>query len=74
MSYGLLHNSRLGAVLSLCIVDKSSANGEDGATRIRPNPATRFFTDNVQHGLCIYLEDARPPTIRKYDTRFFLEK
>jgi hypothetical protein len=44
-----------GAVLSLYIVDKLSANGKDGAICIRPNPATRFFTDNVQHGLCIYL-------------------
>jgi len=54
MSYGLSHNSRLGAVLSPCIIDESSINNEDGI-RIRPNPATRFFTDDVQHGLCIYL-------------------
>ena len=55
MSYGLSHNSRLGAVLSPCIIDESSVNSEDGTIRIRPNPATRFFTDDVQHGLCIYL-------------------
>ena len=55
MSYGLSHNSRLGAVLSPCIIDKSSTNSEDGTIRIRPNTATRFFTDDVQHGLCIYL-------------------
>ena len=35
--------------------DESSVNSEDGTIRIRPNPATRFFTDDVQHGLCIYL-------------------
>jgi hypothetical protein len=55
MSYGLSHNLRLGAVHSPCIVDESSANGEDGPIRIRPNPATRFFTNDVQHELCIYL-------------------
>ena len=55
MSYGLLHNLHLGAVLSPCIVNKLSANGEDGVIRIRPNPTTRFFTDNVQYKLCIYL-------------------
>jgi hypothetical protein len=55
MSYGLSHISRLGAVLSPCIVDESSANGEDSVIHIRPNPATRFFTDNVQHELCMYL-------------------
>jgi len=55
MSYGLSHNSRLGAVLSPCIIDESSTNSEDGTIRIRPNTATRFFTDDVQHGLCIYL-------------------
>ncbi|KAL3806619.1 hypothetical protein ACHAXA_004423 [Cyclostephanos tholiformis] len=55
MSYGLSHNSRLGAVLSPCLIDESYVNSEDGTIRIRPNPATRFFTDDVQHGLCIYL-------------------
>jgi hypothetical protein len=55
MSYGLSHNSRLGAVLSPCIIDESSKDSDDGTIRIRPNPATRFFTDDVQHGLCIYL-------------------
>ena len=35
--------------------DESSVNSEDGTIRIRPNPATRFFTDDVQHGLRIYL-------------------
>jgi hypothetical protein len=55
MSYGLSYNSRLGAVLSPCITDESSENGKDSMIRIRPNPATRFFTDNVQHRLCIYL-------------------
>ena len=55
MSYGLKHNSRLGGVLSPCIIDESSKNNEDGNIRIRPNPTTRFFTDDVQHGLCIYL-------------------
>lgn len=55
MSYGLSHNSRLGAVLSPCIIDESSKGSDDGTIRIRPNPATRFFTDDVQHGLCIYL-------------------
>ena len=55
MGYGLKHNSRLGAVLSPCIIDESTKNNEDGNIRIRPNPTTRFFTDDVQHGLCIYL-------------------
>lgn len=55
MSYGLSHNSRLSAVLSPCIIDESSTDNEDGTIRIRPNPTTRFFTDDVQHGLCIYL-------------------
>ncbi len=55
MSYGLSHNSRLGTILSPYIIDESSANGKDGAMRIRPNPATRFFTNNKHHGLCIYL-------------------
>ncbi len=55
MSYGLSHNSRLGAILSLSIIDESSRNSKDGTIRIRPNTATRFFTDDVQHGLCIYL-------------------
>ncbi|EJK61201.1 hypothetical protein THAOC_18353, partial [Thalassiosira oceanica] len=54
MSYGLSHNSRLGAVLSPCIVDESSRTS-DGTVLIRPNPRTRFFTDDVQHGLCVYL-------------------
>jgi len=54
MSYGLSHNSRLGAVLSPCIVDESS-KAADGSVLIRPNPRTRFFTDDVQHGLCVYL-------------------
>lgn len=54
MSYGLSHNGRLNAVLSPCIVvdDKPS---EDGTILIKPNPNTRFFTDDTQHGLCIYL-------------------
>lgn len=55
MGYGLTHNSRLGAVLSPCIIDEASKNNEDGIIRIKPNPTTRFFTDDVQHGLCIYL-------------------
>ncbi len=55
MSYRLAHNSRLGAVLFPCIVKKSSANSKYGMIRIRPNPATRFFTDDVQHELHIYL-------------------
>lgn len=54
MSYGLSHNGRLNAVLSPCIVvdDKPA---EDGTILIRPNTSTRFFTDDTQHGLCIYL-------------------
>ncbi|KAL7530473.1 hypothetical protein ACHAWF_003390 [Thalassiosira exigua] len=55
MSVGLSHNSRLNAVLSPCIVDESSKDGPDGSIRIRPNTKTRFFTDDTQHGLCIYL-------------------
>jgi hypothetical protein len=55
MSFGLSHNSRLDTILSPCIIGESSAKGRDGAICIRPDPATRFFTDNVQHGLCIYL-------------------
>jgi len=54
MSTGLRHNSRLNAVLSPCIVDESSRQ-EDGTIQIRPNPQTRFFTDDTQHGLCIGL-------------------
>lgn len=54
MSYGLSHNGRLNAVLSPCIVvdDKPA---ENGTILIRPNTSTRFFTDDTQHGLCIYL-------------------
>ena len=55
MSYKLSHNLRLGAVLSPCIINELSTNSEDGTICIRPNTATRFFTDDVQHGLCIYL-------------------
>lgn len=55
MSIGLSHNSRLNAVLSPCIIDESSKNSPDGTIRIRPNTKTRFFTDDTQHGLCIYL-------------------
>eukprot|EP00580_Thalassiosira_gravida_P015285 CAMPEP_0201663594 /NCGR_PEP_ID=MMETSP0494-20130426/5333_1 /ASSEMBLY_ACC=CAM_ASM_000839 /TAXON_ID=420259 /ORGANISM="Thalassiosira gravida, Strain GMp14c1" /LENGTH=717 /DNA_ID=CAMNT_0048142213 /DNA_START=151 /DNA_END=2304 /DNA_ORIENTATION=- len=55
MSYALSHNSRLNAVLSPCIVDESSKPNEDGTIRLRPNTTTRFFTDDTQHGLCIYL-------------------
>jgi hypothetical protein len=54
MSTGLSHNSRLNAVLSPCIVDESSRQ-EDGTVQIKPNTETRFFTDDTQHGLCIYL-------------------
>ena len=54
MSYGLSHNGRLNAVLAPCIVvdDKPT---KDGTILIKPNPQTRFFTDDTQHGLCIYL-------------------
>lgn len=54
MSYGLSHNGRLNAVLSPCIIvdDKPS---EDVTILIRPDTRTRFFTDDTQHGLCIYL-------------------
>ena len=56
MSLGLSRNSRLGAVLSPCIVvQNSSSENNDGTILIKPNPTTRFFTDDVQHGLCIYL-------------------
>jgi len=55
MSYGLSHNSRLNAVLSPCIIDESSKSNEDGTIRIKPNTTTRFFTDDTQHGMCIYL-------------------
>ncbi len=55
MSYGLSHNSPLGAILSPCIANKLSTNSKDSMICIRPNPTTRFFTNNVQHGLCIYL-------------------
>jgi len=54
MSTGLSRNSRLNAVLSPCIVDESSRR-EDGTIQIKPNTETRFFTDDTQHGLCIYL-------------------
>ena len=54
MSYGLSHNGRLNAVLSPCIV-VSDQPAEDGTILIKPNPNTRFFTDDTQHGLCIYL-------------------
>eukprot|EP00804_Cyclotella_cryptica_P002233 CCRYP_019739-RA/>CCRYP_019739-RA protein AED:0.01 eAED:-0.01 QI:0/0/0/1/1/1/2/0/716 len=54
MSYGLSHNGRLNAVLSPCIIvdDKPS---DDGTILIKPDVRTRFFTDDTQHGLCIYL-------------------
>ena len=55
MSFGLSHNSRLNAVLSPCIVDESSKGSKDGTILLRPNVNTRFFTDDVQHGMCIYL-------------------
>ncbi len=54
MSTGLSHNSRLNAVLSPCIIDESSRQ-EDGTIQIKPNTQTRFFTDDTQHGLVIYL-------------------
>ena len=55
MCIGLSHNSRLNAVLSPCIIDESSKDSPDGTIRIKPNTKTRFFTDDTQHGLCIYL-------------------
>ena len=55
MCIGLSHNSRLNAVLSPCIIDESSKNSPDGTIGIKPNTKTRFFTDDTQHGLCIYL-------------------
>jgi hypothetical protein len=55
MGYGLSHNSHLGDVLSPFIVNESSVNGKAGAICIMPNPATRFFTGNVQQWLYIFL-------------------
>ena len=56
MSYGLSHNSRLNAVLAPCTVVKDNVQDmEEGTILIKPNAQTRFFSDDVQHGLCIYL-------------------
>ena len=71
MSHGLSHNSRLGSVLSPCLPVPPKGGGDVGGTttistapvdavhppcpRIRPNVDTRFFTDDVPHGLCILL-------------------
>lgn len=54
MSYGLSHNGRLNAVLSPCIIVDEKPS-DDGTILIKPDTRTRFFTDDTQHGLCIYL-------------------
>ena len=55
MSYALTHNSQLNAVLSPCIVDESFKFNEDCMIRLRTITMPPFFTDDTQHGLCIYL-------------------
>lgn len=49
MYFGLKHNARLGSVLSPAYRDPSDP------TRIKPIVTTRFFTDDIPHGLCIIL-------------------
>ena len=53
MGFGLSHNYRIGQVLSPAerILD---VNGKP-TDYIRPIPTTRFFVDDVNHGLCICL-------------------
>eukprot|EP00586_Coscinodiscus_wailesii_P019919 CAMPEP_0172516350 /NCGR_PEP_ID=MMETSP1066-20121228/275627_1 /TAXON_ID=671091 /ORGANISM="Coscinodiscus wailesii, Strain CCMP2513" /LENGTH=619 /DNA_ID=CAMNT_0013297791 /DNA_START=66 /DNA_END=1925 /DNA_ORIENTATION=+ len=48
MSYGLSHNSRLGAVLSPAYRDKET-------NLVKPKTNTRFFIDDIPHGLCLAL-------------------
>eukprot|EP00980_Cylindrotheca_fusiformis_P011045 scaffold2535_cov126-Cylindrotheca_fusiformis.AAC.7 len=54
MGMGLSHNHRIGHVLSPAerIVDKETGQPTD---YIRPIPTTRFFVDDLNHGLCICL-------------------
>jgi len=49
MFFGLKYNGRLGKVLSPAYRDPNDP------TKIKPIVTTRFFTDDVPHGLCIIL-------------------
>jgi hypothetical protein len=55
MSYGLSHNIRLGSVMAPCIVVPNDDPNDKATRRVRPNPATRFFTDDLPHGMCVVL-------------------
>ena len=47
--FGLSRNARLGSVLSPAYRDPNDP------TKIKPNAQTRFFLDDIPHGLCIVL-------------------
>ena len=53
MKFGLSHNYRIGSVLSPAerILDKDG----NPTKFIRPIPTTRFFLDDLNHGMCIIL-------------------
>jgi len=55
LSTGLSKNSRVGSVLAPVIVVPNDDPTDKVTRRIRPNVNTRFFTDDVPHGLCILL-------------------
>mmetsp|Transcript_32853 Transcript_32853/g.72097 ORF Transcript_32853/g.72097 Transcript_32853/m.72097 type:complete len:694 (-) Transcript_32853:165-2246(-) len=55
MSYGLSNNVRLGSVLAPVIVVPNDDPNDKSIRRVRPNPSTRFFHDDLPHGLCLML-------------------
>jgi hypothetical protein len=55
MSYGLANNVRLGSVLAPVIVVPNDDPNDEVTRRVRPNPNTRFFQDDLPHGLCLML-------------------
>lgn len=55
MSYGLSRNSRLSYVLSPALPVPNADPADTAVRRVRPNTDTRFFQDDVPHGLCLVL-------------------
>ena len=55
MSYGLSHNIRLGSVMAPCIVVPNDDPNDKTTRQVRPNATTRFFTDDLPHGMCVFL-------------------
>jgi hypothetical protein len=55
MSYGLSHNSRLGAVLAPAVPVPNDDPTDKTTRRVRPITTTRFFLDDLPHGLCLML-------------------